>query len=98
MLPCAPAITTREMIEALASRLGHTARIQRIPPLVMSVLGLAIPMMRELREMAYQWEEVFVVDDGRFRSRFGVEATPLAAGILETADWARRTFAGAPAT
>lgn len=98
MLPCAPAVTTREMIEALASRLARAARIQRLPPLVLSVLGLAMPMMRELKEMAYQWEEPFVVDDGRFRSRFGLEATPLEKGIVETADWARRSFGNAPAT
>ena len=98
MLPCAPALTTREMIEGLASKLGRPAKIQRIPPLLISMLALAIPMMRELKEMAYQWEEPFVVDDRRFRSRFGVEATPLEVGILETADWARRTFGSASAT
>ncbi len=98
MLPCAPAVTTREMIEALATRLGRTARIQRIPPSVISVLGLVMPMMRELQEMAYQWEEPFVVDDGRFRSRFAVEATPLAAGIPETADWAQSAFGSARTT
>lgn len=96
MLPCAPAVTTREMIESLARALGATARVQRIPPVLVSVLGLAMPMMRELKEMAYQWEEPFVIDDGRFRSRFGAEATPLETGIREAAEWARRAF-GAPA-
>ncbi len=92
MLPCAPAITTREVIELLARALGRAGKVQRIPPLLLSVLGVAVPMMRELKEMAYQWEEPFVIDDRRFRERFGMQATPLEVGVSETAAWARRAF------
>jgi hypothetical protein len=39
--------------------------------------------------MAYQWEEPFVVDDARFRARFGELATPLDVAARETVAWAR---------
>lgn len=92
MLPCAPAVTTRELVERLGAALGGPAKLQRMPPVLLSVLGLAMPILRELKEMAYQWEEPFVVDDRRFRARFGVEATPLETGVRETAEWARKAF------
>jgi hypothetical protein len=45
--------------------------------------------MRELDEMLYQWEEPFVVDDSRFRARFGVAASPLADGARQMSEWAK---------
>ncbi len=95
MLPCAPALTTRAMVELLAAALGAPARLQRLPPFLLAALGLVTPIMRELREMAYQWEEPFVVDDRRFRARYRAAATPSAEGARETAAWARRTYGGA---
>ena len=45
-------------------------------------------MMREVAEMTYQWKKPFVLDDGKWRARFGGEATPLQAGVDATARWA----------
>lgn len=95
MLPCAPARTTRAMVDALAAALGRPIRIRRLPPLLLAALGVAVPMIRELNEMAYQWEEPFVVDDGKFRARFGDRATPVERGAAETVAWARAAFAPA---
>ncbi len=72
--------------------LGRPIKLKRIPPLMLSALGLFVPLMRELKEMAYQWEEPFMVDDRRFRARFGDLATPLDAGARETVAWAQATF------
>ncbi len=95
MLPCAPAVTTRALVERLAAALGRPIRLRRVPPLVLSALALAVPLFRELREMAYQWEEPFVVDDARFRARFGDRATPLDQAARETVSWAQATWGGA---
>jgi nucleoside-diphosphate-sugar epimerase len=97
MLPCAPALTTRGMVELLAAALGAPARLQRVPPLLLRTLGLVMPILRELREMAYQWEEPFVVEDRRFRARFGAGATPLEEGARRTAAWARQVYGGGAA-
>lgn len=98
MLPCAPTLTTGEMVRRLAAALGRPdAKITRAPPLLLSALGLVWPMMRELREMAYQFEEPFVVDDARFRARFGTSATPIDEGARETAAWAQAAFGAAAA-
>lgn len=89
MLPCAPAVTTRRLVDEFAAALGRPIKLKRVPPFVLSALGLFVPMMRELKEMSYQWEEPFIVDDGRFRARFGNLATPLEAAARETVAWAK---------
>jgi nucleoside-diphosphate-sugar epimerase len=92
MLPCAPAVTTRSLVGQFAVALGRPVRLQRVPPLLITALGLFVPLMRELREMEYQWEEPFVVDDRRFRSHFGDLATSLDVGARETVAWAQAAF------
>jgi len=96
MLPCAPAVSTRALLGLLGGALGRPVKISRLPPLLVSALGLAMPIMREIQAMAYQWEEPFVVDDRRFRARFGWQATALEDGARETAAWARRAFSRTP--
>ncbi len=95
MLPCAPARPSGELVGLLAAALGSPdARISRMPPLLFRSAALVVPLLRELQEMMYQFEEPFVVDAARFRARFGVDGTPLATGAVETAAWARATFGG----
>jgi nucleoside-diphosphate-sugar epimerase len=93
MLPCEPAATSRALVDRFAAALGRPIPIRRVPPLVLRALGLVVPIVRELNEMAYQWDEPFVIDDRRFRARFpAVAPTPLDAGAKETVDWALATY------
>ncbi len=94
MLPCAPADTTNGMVRRLGTALGRDIRTQRVPRIVLQAMSLFAPMMRELSEMAYQWEVPFICDDRRFRERFGASATPLDAGARETVAWAREHYGG----
>jgi nucleoside-diphosphate-sugar epimerase len=92
MLPCAPAVTTREFVRRFAAALGRPIRLTRMPPLLLSALSWFVPLLRELKEMQYQWAEPFIVDDSRFRARFGAAATPLDDGARETVAWASEAF------
>jgi nucleoside-diphosphate-sugar epimerase len=99
MLPCAPAVTTGEMVRLLAAALGQDVpRMSRMPGWLIAVVGFFMPILRELKEMAYQFEEPFVVDDARFRARFGVTATPLEQGARETVAWGREALGLTAAT
>ena len=89
MLPCAPAGTTRALVGRFGAALGREVPLRRVPRLALRAAGLVVPIVRELSEMAYQWEEPFVVDDARFRARFGDLATPLDAAARETVAYAR---------
>jgi uncharacterized protein YbjT (DUF2867 family) len=93
MLPCDPAVTTREMVRLLAGALGQPkGRISRLPTWMLSALGVFMPLLREVKEMVYQFEEPYVVDDARFRARFGVQGTPLEEGARQTAAWAQQAL------
>jgi len=89
MLPCAPAVTARELVARCAAVLGRPIPLRSLPRLAYPVLGVFVPLMRELGEMAYQWEEPFLVDDARFRARFGDLATPLDEAARQTVEYAR---------
>lgn len=94
MLPCAPADTTRAMVRRLGTAAGRELKVQAMPRWLMSGLALFVPILRELGEMSYQWDEDFVIDDARWRARFGADTrvTPLDAGARAMADWARKHY------
>ncbi len=92
MLPCRPAVTTRRLIERLTQTLGHTVVLSRTPSLLMNLLGVFVPIVRELNEMAYQWEEPFILDDSKFRGRYGDITAPEDVAAKRTLEWARVTY------
>jgi nucleoside-diphosphate-sugar epimerase len=93
MLPAAPAESSLAMLARLSRVLGRELKLRNLPPLVLSALGLFVPILRELREMGYQWDEPFVVNDARFCARFPLVPTTLDAGVVAMAEWARRYYA-----
>jgi nucleoside-diphosphate-sugar epimerase len=92
MLPCAPAEPTRALVDRFGSALGSPIRLRGMPRIVRKVVGLFLPILREVDEMLHQWEVPFVVDDARFRARFGLGATDPDAGAVATVAWARREY------
>jgi nucleoside-diphosphate-sugar epimerase len=88
MLPCAPAETLRQLVDRLAKHLARPIRLTVLPPLGLKLIGLLVPIVRELAEMRYQWNEPFVVDDRRFRERFPVRPTDLDEAARATVAWA----------
>jgi len=56
-------------------------------------MGVAVPLMREMSEMLYQWDEPFIVDDHRFRERFKMLPTDANDAARATVDWAKATYA-----
>ncbi|MFE7406391.1 NAD-dependent epimerase/dehydratase family protein [Isoptericola sp. NPDC057559] len=75
-----PSNAPRTQAEALADVLAAAGR----PPVkVGSLRGPALaavatfsPLLRELRELIYQWERPYVLDDSAARARWGLEPTP----------------------
>jgi hypothetical protein len=56
----------------------------------MPVLGLFNPMMRELAEISYEFDQPFVLDTSKYQSTFGTAGTPLATAIGATVAWYQR--------
>lgn len=92
MLPCAPADTLRNLAARLARTSGRELKVAQLPRWVMKTMALVMPLMRELDEMLYQWEEPFVVDDRRFRERFQTLPEDLDQAATTTVAWALQHY------
>lgn len=79
--------TTRGLVQALAATLGRPAKVQAFPDWVLRAMGLLNPVLGAAAEMTYQWKAPYLLDDSRFRKAFGVQATPAAQAVAETAAW-----------
>jgi nucleoside-diphosphate-sugar epimerase len=88
-LPNAPAITTRQFIDQVFSAAGTKSGISVTRRWMVNTVGLFNGNVRELKEMLYEFEEPFVVDDSRFKAAFGDIATPLTEAIDTTVAWFR---------
>jgi nucleoside-diphosphate-sugar epimerase len=88
-LPSAQTVTTRQFIEMIFAETGYSARVQAVPNLILKTLALFNPMLREVVEMLYEFEEPFIVDHSRFERTFGNHATPLQEAIHTTVEWFR---------
>ena len=85
-VPGPETVTTRAIVELVETRVGHPVGIRVMPRLALRALGVVNPMMRGLAEMAYEFDEPFVLDTTKFRSMFGGETTPLDEAIATTVD------------
>jgi nucleoside-diphosphate-sugar epimerase len=91
-LPGPETVTTRAVLDLVAAEVNHPVSVRNLSKLAMRALGLINPLMRELAEMAYQFEEPFVLDTTKFQSTFGPQianVTPLATAITGTIAWYR---------
>jgi nucleoside-diphosphate-sugar epimerase len=92
MLPCVKAGTLRELVRRLESCLYRSIKIAQVPRWMLKTLAIGMPLARELDEMQYQWDEPFVVDDRRFRERFGLAAINADEAAQRTVEWATQHY------
>lgn len=88
-IPSPETVSTRQFIERIAIAAGTRVRVQRVPDLILRGAGLFNPVVRELVEMLYEFEQPFVVDHRKFTSAFGEQVTPLDAAVSRTVAWYR---------
>ena len=92
MLPCAPAVSLRALVGRLEGVAERPLRVGQLPRWLMKAGALVVPLLRELDEMLYQWEEPFVIDDRRFRARFQQVPADVERAAAATVDWALRHY------
>jgi nucleoside-diphosphate-sugar epimerase len=77
-VPNAPAVTQRELVRMAAAAAGTTPSIRVVRRWQLKAIGTFVAPMREMVEMAYEFEHDFVVDHSTFAEAFGDRSTPLA--------------------
>ncbi len=88
-VPSAETLTTGEFIQRAAAQAGSSAKISTMPKWMMNTLSLFVPILGELKETLYQFEQPFIVDAGKFTAAFGDISTPLDQALAETLEWYR---------
>jgi nucleoside-diphosphate-sugar epimerase len=88
-LPGPATVTTRALLDLVAAEVGHPVGIRSVPKLAVRALGLVNPMMRELAEMSYEFDEPFILDTSKYQAAFGAAGTPLPAAVAATVAWYR---------
>jgi len=73
----------REWIEMVAEELGVRPRKRIVGKTMTSILGLFMPVMRESREMLYQYDKDYVFNSDKFEKRFAFQPTSYEDGIKE---------------
>ena len=79
--------TQRELVAAIAEVLGRPVGLQATPAWVLQVLGVFVPPVGAMLEMAYEFEQPFVVEDAATRAALGQAPTPFLEAIRETVRW-----------
>ncbi|AVT36752.1 NAD-dependent epimerase/dehydratase family protein [Plantactinospora sp. BB1] len=85
-VPGQPPVSIRALAARLAELAGAPApRLASMPPALLWLGGLFDPTARELRETAYQFRRLFVLDSSAATATFGIEPTGLDTALRQTA-------------
>ncbi len=74
-------LTGKDWLHLIAKELGVPPKSIIIPRFVLSLAGLFSPMMREVKEMNYQYERDYIFDSSKFEATFGWAPTDPQTGI-----------------
>jgi nucleoside-diphosphate-sugar epimerase len=90
-VPTAPAVSQRRFVELAAGAAGlPLPKLSRVGRTKLRIAGLFVPEAREMIEMAYEYEEPFLLDSSKAERAFGLRPTPLDEAIATTVGWWRR--------
>jgi nucleoside-diphosphate-sugar epimerase len=91
-LPTAkPALTGEAFIAVAAKYLHAKDKVQVLPKWLVKLIGLFVPIMKELGEMLYQYEFPYEFDSSKFEKAFLFKPTTYEEGIRQTAEWYQRS-------
>ncbi|HDH03781.1 MAG TPA: NAD-dependent epimerase/dehydratase family protein, partial [Actinobacteria bacterium] len=88
-VPNAPTRTTSQVVDLAYRAAGTKGKAVGAPKLILRLIGKFNPVVGEVIEMLYEFEEDFVVDHSDFADTFGANPTSLEDGISRTVDWYR---------
>ena len=92
-LPTAAALTGRQYIALASEAAGVQARPLAVPGLMLSVLGLTNPALRESVEMLYEFNEPLLFDGSKYINAFDGLPTPHREAMRRTVAWYRESAA-----
>lgn len=87
-LPVGEPITTNGMLAIFNEKLGSNFKVSVMPTLLKKTLPIFIPMLKEAKEMEYQFKQKYVMSDNKFRKRFpNFKVSSYHDGVNRMVDW-----------
>ena len=77
-------LTGEEWINLFAQEMGKAPKYMVLPKMMVRILGLFLPVMKEFPEMMYQYDREYIFDSSKFGKRFAVKPTSYQDGVKET--------------
>jgi nucleoside-diphosphate-sugar epimerase len=78
---CGEAITGADFVRIACELAGRPEALQVAPGWLLHLMGLFVPVLRENREMMYQFDHDYRFDSRKTEAAFGIGATPWRDGI-----------------
>ena len=76
-------ITARQIIDLFNKEMGMSKKIKLMPMWTLKLLGIFIPILREMPEMMYQNDRDYYFDSSKFNKRFSFTPTSYQDGVKE---------------
>lgn len=86
-VPNSKAISQHEWVKIFEQEAGMSIKFQTIPKLILKLVGLFNPFVKELKELSYQFEYPYIVDAQKFINRFGDISTSHEIITKKTIQW-----------
>ena len=87
-LPVGEQITTNGMLALFNKKLGGNFKVSVMPKFLKMILPIFIPILKETKEMEYQFEQKYVMSDHKFRERFpNFKVSSYQDGVNSMVDW-----------
>jgi nucleoside-diphosphate-sugar epimerase len=75
--------TMKELVTIIAAELGVKPKFMAANRFMVQIIGLFVPIMKEMVEMMYQYDRDYVFVSDKFENRFDFTPTPYKQGIKE---------------
>jgi nucleoside-diphosphate-sugar epimerase len=86
-VPNAPALSVDKWVHLFEVISGKKIKKSVSPKILIRVAGIFNPFIRELVEMAYQFEQPYLVNQNKYVGRFGNHSTFPSGIVKETLEW-----------
>ncbi|KOY83421.1 NAD-dependent epimerase/dehydratase family protein [Lysinibacillus macroides] len=86
-IPHPTPMSTRQLVEEIADHLEIKPTYRIANKLVLTMMGMFNPVMKEFKEILYQNTQNFIVDSNKFTAYFPFQPTPYKQAIMETCEW-----------
>jgi len=79
-------LTGREFVELFSSQMKVNNKIFVMPVWMIKIVGLFVPVLKEMPEMMYQYDRDYFFDSSKFDNRFKFKTTKYSEGIKLTVE------------